>query len=37
MYVERMRRQPSSGIREEDMEPILRFLHWYSQKSKDGG
>jgi hypothetical protein len=37
MYVERMRRQPSSGIREEDTTPILRFLHWYSQKAKDGG
>jgi len=37
MYVERMRRQPGSGISEEDMQPILRFLHWYSQKQKAGG
>jgi hypothetical protein len=39
MYVEKMRRQPASGIREEDTIPILRFLHWYSvdQKGKAGG
>jgi hypothetical protein len=30
MYVERMRRQPSSGISEADTVPILRFLKWYS-------
>lgn len=30
MYVERMRRQPGSGISEADTIPILRFLHWYS-------
>ncbi len=29
-YVERMRRQPSSGITEEDVPGILRFLTWYS-------
>jgi hypothetical protein len=40
MYVEKMRRQPASGITENDTVPILRFLHWYStsQKQKaDGG
>jgi hypothetical protein len=37
MYVERMRRQPASGITEGDTVPILRFLHWYSQKQKAGG
>ena len=30
MYVEKMRRQPGSGISEADTVPILRFLHWYS-------
>ena len=29
-YVERMRRQPSSGISQADTRPILRFLHYYS-------
>ena len=29
-YVERMRRQPGSGISIEDRTPILRFLHYYS-------
>jgi hypothetical protein len=29
-YVNRMRRQPGSGITRQDMEPILRFLHYYS-------
>lgn len=29
-YVARMRRQPSSGISEEDTRPILRFLYYYS-------
>jgi len=29
-YVERMRRQPSSGISPADVVPILRFLHYYS-------
>jgi hypothetical protein len=42
MYVEKMRRQPSSGISEGDRAPILRFLHWYSvdqqaKKQRDGG
>ena len=37
LYVEKMRRQPASGITVEDTTPILRFLHWYSQKQKDGG
>ena len=30
MYVERMRRQPASGISVADTVPILRFLHYYS-------
>jgi hypothetical protein len=34
MYVERMRRQPSSGISEADTVPILRFLEWYSAEEK---
>jgi hypothetical protein len=29
-YVERMRRQPGSGISRADAKPILRFLHYYS-------
>ena len=29
-YVDRMRRQPSSGITRADTGPILRFLHYYS-------
>jgi hypothetical protein len=29
-YVERMRRQPGSGISPADTGPILRFLHYYS-------
>ncbi len=39
MYVEKMRRQPGSGITEEDTVPILRFLHWYSaqQTTKKAG
>ncbi|HEY6460183.1 MAG TPA: hypothetical protein VIY73_08525 [Polyangiaceae bacterium] len=44
MYVEKMRRQPGSGITEADTAPILRFLHWYSvdqlqrqQKGRDAG
>ena len=38
-YVERMRRQPASGISPEDEVPILRFLHYFSeeQKKKKGG
>ena len=33
-YVERMRRQPSSGISLADEIPILRFLHYYSGEQK---
>ena len=29
-YVERMRRQPGSGIAPEEVPSILRFLHFYS-------
>jgi len=29
-YVDRMRRQPASGITRADTGPILRFLHYYS-------
>jgi hypothetical protein len=29
-YVTRMRRQPSSGIAPDDVDPILRFLAYYS-------
>jgi hypothetical protein len=29
-YVNRMRRQPASGISAADTVPILRFLHYYS-------
>lgn len=45
-YVERMRRQPGSGISPADVTPILRFLHYYSAdqqrrrpvgKALDGG
>jgi hypothetical protein len=34
MYVARMRRQPGSGISEEDTVPILRFLHLYSLEER---
>ena len=42
MYVTRMRRQPASGISENDVTVILRFLHYYSmelvqKKEKAGG
>ena len=30
LYVERMRRQPASGITLEDVPHVLRFLHYYS-------
>ena len=30
-YVERMRRQPASGISPEDGAHIVRFLHYYSR------
>ena len=33
-YVERMRRQPGSGISPEDEAPILRFLHYFSEEQK---
>ncbi len=34
LYVERMRRQPGSGITVADTVPILRFLHAYSAEVK---
>jgi hypothetical protein len=34
LYVARMRRQPGSGISEDDSKVILRFLHWYSLDQK---
>lgn len=34
-YVERMRRQPGSGISPEDETHILRFLHYYSAEKKE--
>lgn len=39
MYVEKMRRQPQSGISPEDTVPILRFLHYFSleQRKKKAG
>jgi mono/diheme cytochrome c family protein len=33
-YVERMRLQPASGISPEDVAPILRFLHRYSEEQR---
>ena len=33
-YVERMRRQPGSGISPADESRILRFLHYYSLEKK---
>ncbi len=33
-YVARMRRQPASGISEQDADVILRFLHYYSAEEK---
>jgi hypothetical protein len=33
-YVERMRRQPASGISPDDEVPILRFLHYFSAQIK---
>lgn len=35
-YVTRMRRQPSSGIAIQDEPPILRFLHFYSERERAG-
>jgi hypothetical protein len=40
MYVARMRRQPGSGISQDDEAVILRFLHYYSVeqlRKKRGG
>lgn len=37
LYVARMRRQPASGISQEDAGPILRFLHYYSLEQKRKG
>jgi hypothetical protein len=34
MYVARMRRQPGSGISQEDTVGILRFLHYYSLEQR---
>jgi hypothetical protein len=34
MYVARMRRQPSSGISQQDVAPILRFLHYFSVEQR---
>ena len=34
MYVARMRRQPSSGISQEDTVVVLRFLHYFSEDIK---
>jgi hypothetical protein len=31
-YVAKMRRQPASGITQEDAAPILRFLRYYSSE-----
>jgi hypothetical protein len=33
-YVNKMRRQPSSGISPQDATPILRFLHYYSSEQR---
>jgi hypothetical protein len=33
-YVNRMRRQPGSGISPQDATPILRFLHYYSSEQR---
>jgi hypothetical protein len=34
LYVERMRRQPGSGISVADQAPILAFLHYYSLEQR---
>jgi hypothetical protein len=34
MYVARMRRQPASGISQEDTVVVLRFLHYFSEDMK---
>ena len=33
-YVDKMRRQPGSGISPQDAAPILRFLHFYSGEQR---
>jgi hypothetical protein len=33
-YVDKMRRQPGSGISPQDAAPILRFLHHYSSEQR---
>jgi hypothetical protein len=33
-YVDKMRRQPGSGISPQDAGPILRFLHYYSSEQR---
>jgi hypothetical protein len=33
-YVNRMRRQPGSGISPGDTQPILRFLHYYAEDQR---
>lgn len=33
-YVNKMRRQPGSGISPQDTAPILRFLHYYSGEQR---
>lgn len=33
-YVDKMRRQPGSGISPQDAPPILRFLHYYSSEQR---
>ena len=37
LYVARMRRQPASGITQEDAGPILRFLTYYSLEQRKKG
>lgn len=34
-YVNRMRRQPASGINPIDAQMILRFLYWYEEKKRE--
>ncbi len=36
-YVQRMRRQPGSGISQEDTAGILRFLAWYTENRQREG
>ncbi len=33
-YVERMRRQPNSGISSEESPAIVRFLTWYTESQR---